>query len=244
MIPHFSSSACSPYQACPRPQWRPAQLKAFRVSGDVQLLDESTGAASPIKEGQTFSQGYTVTTGADSSVVLLFSNGSSIILNAGTNLSVAKFLQEPYDPALGEYSDLEGDPSQSDTLLKMDYGDIFGNVKRLRSLSLYLIETPIGTAGIRGTTFRIRVERTFDPTTGLTTERLIVTNADGTVEVATIETGGAFENIPAGTEITVEARVNVDTGKLTITLVKKANVREEIIKKIVQRVKNTQKSVA
>ena len=129
-------------------------IKAFRVSGDVQLLDESTGASSPLEEGQTFSQGYTVTTAVDSSVVLLFSNGSSIILNADTILSVAKFLQEPYDPGLGDYSELDADPSQSDTLLKMDYGDIIGNVKRLRSLSLYLIETPVGIAGIRGTTYR------------------------------------------------------------------------------------------
>ena len=58
-------------------------IKAFRVSGDVQLLDESSGVSSPLEDGQTFSQGYTVTTGTDSSVVLLFSNGSSIILNGG-----------------------------------------------------------------------------------------------------------------------------------------------------------------
>ncbi len=219
-------------------------IKAFRITGDVQLLDESTGVSSPIEDGHTFSQGYTVTTGADSSVVLLFSNGSSIIMNADSTLSVAKFLQEPYDPALGEYSELEADPSQSDTLLKLDYGEIIGNVKRLRSASVYLVETPAGSVGIRGTTFRIRVRRTIDPTTGLVAVRLIVTNADGNVEVATIETGGVFESVPAGTEITVEAQVNVDTGKLTITLVKKADVSKEIIKRIVQRVKRTQKAVA
>jgi len=45
-------------------------IKAFRVSGDVQLLDESTGAISSLEEGQIFSQGYTVTTDLDSSVTV------------------------------------------------------------------------------------------------------------------------------------------------------------------------------
>ena len=214
-------------------------IKAFRVSGDVQLLDESTGASSPLEEGQTFSQGYTVTTAVDSSVVLLFSNGSSIILNADTILSVAKFLQEPYDPGLGDYSELDADPSQSDTLLKMDYGDIIGNVKRLRSLSLYLIETPVGTAGIRGTTFRIRVQRITDPTTGLVTERLIITNAEGTVEFARIDTGGAFASVPEGTAFTVEATIDANTGQLTITLVDTANIPDEIINEIKATVQRT-----
>ncbi len=119
------------------------KIKAFRVNGDVQLLDDSTGAISPLEEGQIFSQGYTVTTGLDSSVVLLFSNGSSVILNAESLLSVSKFLQEPYDAELGLFT-LEADPSPSDTLLKLDYGDIIGNVKRLQRASNYQVDTPTG----------------------------------------------------------------------------------------------------
>jgi hypothetical protein len=43
----------------------------------------------------------------------------------------------------------------SDTELDLRQGTIFGNVKKLSAASQYLIKTPNGIAGIRGTTFII-----------------------------------------------------------------------------------------
>jgi len=41
----------------------------------------------------------------------------------------------------------------SDTELDLRQGTIFGNVKKLSAASQYLIKTPNGVAGVRGTTF-------------------------------------------------------------------------------------------
>ncbi len=215
-------------------------IKAFRVKGGVQLLDESTGVRSPMEEGQTFSQGYTVTTGKNSSVVLLFSNGSSIIVNAESILSVSKFLQEPYDPGLGEYTDLDADPSQSDTLLKMDYGEIIGNVKSLRQESKYQVDTPAGSAGIRGTTYTIKVERQFDEATGIMSYKLTIMNADGTVEFTTEgTTSGTFEPIPEGTEVIIEAEINVESNDLDIISIEWSSLTTDVVNEIVELFEST-----
>ena len=47
----------------------------------------------------------------------------------------------------------------SDTELDLRQGTIFGNVKKLSAASQYLIKTPNGIAGVRGTTFIIERKR-------------------------------------------------------------------------------------
>ena len=210
-------------------------IKAFRVKGGVQLIDDSTGASSTLEDGQTFSQGYTVTTSENSSVVLLFSNGASVIVNAKSVLSVSKFLQEPYDPGLGEYTDLDADPSQSDTLLKMDYGEIIGNVKSLRQESNYQVDTPAGSAGIRGTTYTIKIERQFNDSTGLMSYKLTITNADGNVEFTTTgTTSGTFEPIPEGTEVIIEADLNTDSNNLDVISIEWSSLTSDVVNEIVE----------
>ena len=209
-------------------------IKAFRVKGGVQLIDDSTGASSPLGNGQTFSQGYTVTTGENSSVVLLFSNGASVIVNAKSVLSISKFLQEPYDPGLGEFTSLDADPSQSDTLLKMDYGEIIGNVKSLLQASNYIVDTPAGSAGIRGTTYRIKIERQFNEETGLMSYKLTITNADGNVEFTTEgTTSGTYEPIPEGTEVIIEADLNTETNELEIISIVWGELTTDVITEII-----------
>ena len=215
-------------------------VKAFRVKGGVQLIDDSTGASSPLEDGRTFSQGYTVTTGENSSVVLLFSNGASVIVNAKSVLSVAKFLQEPYDPGLGEYTDLDADPSQSDTLLKMDYGEIIGNVKSLRQESNYQVDTPAGSAGIRGTTYTIKVERQFNEATGLMSYKLTIMNADGNVEFTTEgTTSGTFEPIPEGTEVIIEADLDTGSNDLDIISIERTSLTTDVVNEIVELFEST-----
>ena len=105
---------------------------------------------------------YTLTTGKSGSIVLLFSNGSTVTLAGNTRFSVSRFFQETHR----ERADLENldiEPGRSTTRLKLDYGEIVGHTRRLRTASTYEIETPIGIAGIRGTTYSINV--TVEPNT-------------------------------------------------------------------------------
>jgi hypothetical protein len=48
---------------------------------------------------------------------------------------------------------LQADPSDSQTLLELNYGKLSGHVKNLRPNSSFDVDTPLGTAAIRGTTW-------------------------------------------------------------------------------------------
>ena len=62
-----------------------------------------------------------------------------------------------------------GADAVSDTELDLRKGSIFGNVKKLSAASQFLIKTPNGIAGVRGTTFSLSV----DPTTAATLAQVL-----------------------------------------------------------------------
>lgn len=90
---------------------------------------------------------------------MVFSNGSTVNLSEKTKISVKQFLQEPFDSDPAEIADAKREPSMSQTRLSLDYGDMVGNIKKLRrgKGSLFEIETPAGIAGIRGTIVSLTV---------------------------------------------------------------------------------------
>lgn len=160
-------------------------IKAFLVKGDVTLMNNVTGESAPLNRGQEFSEGYTVVTGPDSSALLLFSNGASINVTPNTQFQVSDFEQAAYDPDLGTYLRLKKDPSVSKTDIQLAYGEIIGEVRKLNAGSSYTINTPIASAGIRGTVWVV----SFDPQSGTFKS----SNVNGIVTVTT----------PSGQEIPV-----------------------------------------
>lgn len=132
------------------------QVRALTVTGFVQLMDDVDNTRSLLRAGDTFQEGYTVVTGDDGRAVLVLSNGAAIVVEANTSLSVETLLQDPFPPSLGSFQTLSADPSLSDTNLFLNYGEIVGKVKPLRPGSNFEVSTPVGVAGVRGTTFRIR----------------------------------------------------------------------------------------
>ena len=48
-------------------------------------------------------------------------------------------------------SQMKGEPSSSETVLDLELGDMIFDVKKLDKKSSFNIESPVGTAGIRGT---------------------------------------------------------------------------------------------
>ena len=130
-------------------------IKAFQVRGDVRIIDKESNSSEKLSRGQTFSHKTLVVTGDNSGALLMFSNGSTVNLGANTRLDISVYLQEPYDPSLGKYVTLPEDPSTSKTELSLEQGELMGNVNKLRSTSTYEVETPVGTAGVRGTTFYV-----------------------------------------------------------------------------------------
>ena len=171
----------------------PGQVIAFKISGEVTITD-ATGTR-PLAEGVPFTEGATIRTGDASSAVLVQSNGASIIMEELTSLSISEFVQAPFSGS-ATFAKLEQDPSQSRTRIRVNLGTASGDVKRLNPTSSYNIETPTGSAGIRGTQWRVTVVVDF------VTGRI-------TVLVRTLEGEVNYQNqaIPAGTEVTDEGEI-------------------------------------
>ncbi len=125
-----------------------------KKSGRVEMT--VGGVVTALENGAKVPQKAKVNTYNDGSVVLVFSNGATTQLGSDSELVIEEFLQDPFgsDIKVAEISD---EPSQSRTKLALNKGELVGNVKKLKydKGSSFIVQTPVGAAGIRGTTFRI-----------------------------------------------------------------------------------------
>lgn len=132
----------------------PGTIKAFQVKGDVKVYEEDN-LIGKLRRGQDLHQGMTIVTAQKSGALLMFSNGSTLNVGEQTKLELTVFLQAPFDASQGRYAMLKEDPSTSKAHSFLHFGEAIGTVKKLKSTSIFDIESPIGTAGIRGTTFYV-----------------------------------------------------------------------------------------
>ncbi len=187
-----------------------------RVAGDVTVADNATKAETAAVNGREISQGFTVKTTKGASVVLVFSNGATINLKEESELNIEKYLQDPFAQDFNPATATE-EPSSSITALNLTKGELVGNVKKLNKekASSFNVQTPVGAAGIRGTTFRIVYRPKGDGTATFT-----LTTTDGTVVLTTGTVTlpvGAGVNNDQPKEIVIEVTVNPTTGVATIT---------------------------
>jgi hypothetical protein len=160
-----------------------ATAKVVSVSGLVMKSEVADfikigGRESPLKVGDILRQGDRLNSTEDSKAFLVFSNGSEITLYQNSSLSIVNLEQEPYG-SKRVYNELVADPSKSQTLLELDYGQLDGHVKKLSKESSFDIKTALGTAAIRGTRFSINLRFTANKF------RLTITNFDGLVDLIT-----------------------------------------------------------
>ena len=190
------------------------RIVAAQVSGTVTALNRADNTSTALAAGVEIKQNYVVTTGANSSAVLVFSNGASLRVAEDTVLSIDEFLQEPFS---GEnvVAESKAEPSTSTTKLNVLRGELVANVKKLNrdKGSKFEVLTPIGAAGVRGTVFRIvvRADANGQVTFSLATSEgeVLLAGLDGT-------------NIPveAGKEVTVDFLGTVDeNGSISIGMV-------------------------
>jgi hypothetical protein len=99
-------------------------------------------------------EGSKIETKADSHGTLVFSNGTSIIIGPNTRFEVKKFLQEPFTP---NRTDLDVEPSISQTSVKLVRGSIGVCTSRLVAGSSMTYQTPHGSINIRGHKIMIEV---------------------------------------------------------------------------------------
>jgi len=130
------------------------QIKAVRVVGQVQVTRGVDQAPIALQNNDAVAPGDVVITTKDASVVLVFSNGSTVSLGQESRLAIDEFLQDPFGAEI-RVGELKEEPGKSRTKLNLTYGEMVGSVKRLKGASTFLVQTPVGAAGIRGTIFRL-----------------------------------------------------------------------------------------
>jgi hypothetical protein len=196
---------------------KPGRIRASRVIGQVTVEDIASKAVQALVNGAEISQGSIVRTGDNSSVVLLFSNGASISLGFRSELNIEQFTQDPFG---GTYEPAKAteEPSVSTTSIKLTQGELVGNVKKLKTSagSKFTVGTPVGAAGIRGTTFRI----VYRPTgNGLAFNfSLLTVEGNVAVEIATGTIAAPAVEVTDNKEILItNVVVNPATNELTIT---------------------------
>ena len=187
-----------------------ATAKVLSVSGTVMRSEGASlikigGRESPLKAGDILRQGDRLNSTKGSKAFIVFSNGAEITLYQNSSLSIISLEQEPYT-SQRVYNELEADPSKSQTLLELDYGQIDGHVKKLTKESSFDINTALGTAAIRGTRFSIRLFFTANKL------RLTIVNFDGLVDLITQTTAPVISgDIDEGEGNTFDSESNVDT---------------------------------
>lgn len=167
-----------------------ATAKVLSVSGLVMRTEGAAfvkigGRESPLKAGDILREGDRLNSTEGSKAFIVFSNGSEITLYQNSSLSILAIEQEPYT-SQRVYNELEADPSKSQTLLELDYGQLDGHVKKLTEESSFDIKTALGTAAIRGTRFSISLLFTANKF------RLTITNFDGLVDLITQTTAAVI----------------------------------------------------
>ncbi len=194
----------------------PGTIKVARKVGKVTAQNTVTGVPIDLENGSVITQGNIVRTDVDSSVVLLFSNGASINLAFSSELNIETFTQNSFDE-IYEPSKREDEPSVSTTNINLTRGELVGNVKKLKRggavESKFTVGTPVGAAGIRGTTFKITYRPTGD---GRFTFSL--TTVEGNVQLAVGSVNAPPTAVMTNQEVVLNnVEVNPATNQVTAT---------------------------
>ncbi len=132
------------------------QAIVIKVIGSGTALDSATQLQVPLAVGSLVLPQQVIKTGKDSYAILALTNGSLIRVGANTQLILTELkLAQP--TGAYDYTTAEAEPSSSQTKIKVNSGAVLLKVKKLKfdQGSQFIVETPVGTAGVRGTTYRV-----------------------------------------------------------------------------------------
>ncbi|MDP0500007.1 MAG: FecR domain-containing protein [Verrucomicrobiota bacterium JB022] len=130
------------------------------VSGEVTVF-KADGSQAAGRSGMLLQGSDRVRTGTTATGVLLFSNGIRVQLQPDSELVIEQFTRSSAAPPPASTSQEEG---RSETRLRLNYGQVVGQVDKLREDSSFEVVTPVGIAGIRGTQFVVTLTRNGDGT--------------------------------------------------------------------------------
>lgn len=192
-------------------------IKASNVRGDVRKVNLADQSEAPLRNGDTLAQDNAIVTGqGESSVVLVFANGSTVRVGHGSRLEIKEFLMDPLAEDIPSVGALSREPTKSRTNLRLEFGEMVGNVKTLNHAegSTFSVSTPAGAAGIRGTTFRI----VYRPAGNGQAFNFQLSTSEGVVVYQGTTTFGQTEiPVPVGREVALTAQIDPNTRAVVVS---------------------------
>ncbi len=136
-----------------------ASVIVASVEGEVTSMsieDEFTVTLTSSSVGKKVEEKSILVTGDTGSASLLFSNGALITIKPGSRFYLRKFAQKSFNADQNAIpSEIEEEPSQSELLAHLDFGNLIVKAPKLNKSSTMVLSSPLGTAGIRGTMFQL-----------------------------------------------------------------------------------------
>ena len=199
--------------------------------------------------GVLLPEGHWVETGPKGEALLLLSNGTVVTVAENSKMKVEAFNQEPFEAEGKLINDLKEEPSSSNVLVNLEIGSLVVQTKKLNKKSNFEISSPLGTAGIRGTEFKMGV----DPKVGIeldVTESTVAFTPRGADRPVSVSAGNGLTvkpngvaaprlvNPPVAREIAaVNTKARQSVGEMPVSYVK-SSMGEASRKRRVERQRN------
>lgn len=208
---------------------KPGMIVVAKLTGTVEATNPQKKETRSLKRSDLISEAETVKVGAASNVTLAFSNGAVINLLENTTLVITEFLQDPFSSSFSAEAS-EQEPSTSVTKLQLVSGEMVATVKKLRTEqgSSLTVNTPVGAAGVRGTTFSISYQ---PPKDGKGTGTFTLNVTEGSMRM--VDAFGVSTVVNAGKSLVISAQA---VGNLLRNLLfrKLSDLSQDEIKRIVR----------
>jgi len=118
-----------------------ANAVVMNAAGDTQYLKSDEVNWLPVTKGLYLTENDEIKTGSDGAVSLILDTGSKIEIGSLTKVKIAKL-------------------TDTDTLLDLTMGELESKVEKLKGNMSFKVKTPASVCAVRGTRFKIVVERT------------------------------------------------------------------------------------
>ena len=123
-----------------------ATILVVSLEGQVSSLsleDEFKVELDSTTIGRKIDEKSILVTGKDGSIGLLFSNGTLITVKPGTRFYLREYPQKTFSPSgISSPSKLEEEPSQSQLLAHLDFGELVVKVPKLKKGSNMILSSP------------------------------------------------------------------------------------------------------
>jgi FecR protein len=135
---------------------KPASVIAVQVKGTVEVQHGAATTTEPVTDGTQLGQDDTVTTAAQSSVMLVLPNGTVVALKEKSRLKISLALNSPaVGDALAATAAEAPEAGVSKTSFDLAFGQMLTRVRKLNPSSTFEVQTPVSVAAVRGTVFEV-----------------------------------------------------------------------------------------